>query len=258
MPRLWANLSARNVLENHYELLGVKPGASASEIKKAFRKKAKQIHPDIAGDKYTAGNFVGNTAENFAGSTQAMQKLLEAYEALSDLNRRFEYDKACASRAKKTNFDYRAWLKEQGDPRSMATLIFYELMRLEEDRAIEIWRENGGLAFSLRDNMERADWMDCQYILAEELDKRGFSFEAFKLITVLLAEERRCPYFNLFTPEIYSYLKTIISKRLKPQVDEETWIDCMEALIGIGFSVHDEEAFKKSIASTLKKIRTGK
>jgi len=230
-------------LENYYKLLGVKPGASASEIKKAFRKKAKQIHPDTAGD---------------SGSNEAMQKLLKAYEALSDLNHRFEYDKAYASYAKKDNFDYRAWLKEQGDPRSMATLIFYELMRLEEDRAIEIWRENGGLAFSLRDNMERDDWMDCQYILAEELDKRGFSFEAFKLITTLLVEERRKPYFNLFTPEIYSYLRILVSKRLKPQVDEETWIDCMEALIGIGFSVHDEDAFRRSIAGALKKIRTGK
>jgi len=257
MPRLWANLSARNILENHYELLGVKPGASASEIKKAFRKKAKQIHPDIAGEKHSAENSVEN-AYNEVSSTEAMQKLLKAYEALSNLDRRFEYDKAYAASAKKTNFDYRTWLKEQGDPRSMATLIFYELMRLEEDRAIEIWRENGGLAFSLHDNMEREDWMDCQYILAEELDKRGFSFEAFKLISALLVEERRRPYFNLFTPEIYSYLKTLVNKRLKPQVDEETWIDCMEALIGIGFSVHDEDIFKKSIANTLKRIRTGK
>jgi len=228
-------------LENYYDLLGVKPGASASEIKKAFRKKAKQIHPDIAGEKHS----------------EAMRKLLKAYEALSNLDQRFEYDKTYSTNVNKSNFDYRAWLKEQGGPRSMATLIFYELMRLEEDRAIEIWRENGGLAFNFKDNMERADWMDCQYILAEELDKRGFSFEAFKLITALLVEETRRPYFNLFTPEIYLYLKSIINKRLRPQVDAETWIDCMEALIGIGFSAHDEESFKKSIAKTLKEIRAG-
>jgi len=245
MPKQWVNVSARNTLENYYKLLGVQPGASASEIKKAFRKKAKQIHPDIAGEKYS----------------QAMRKLLEAYEALSGFESRFrgnfEAYRAYSANAEKSSFDYRSWLREQGDPRSMATLIFYELLRLEEERAIQIWRENGGLSFSLKDNMERDDWMDCQYILAEELDKRGFSFEAFKLITALLIEERRRPYFNLFTPEIYIYLKSIVNKRLKPQVDRETWLDCMEALIGIGFSVHDEETFKKSIAKTLKEIRAG-
>jgi len=251
MPRQWANISALNILENYYELLGVKKGASASEIKKAFRKKAKQIHPDVAGDK--------GAEQNSAESNKAMQKLLEAYKAAINFLHAENYEayKSYSSNFSKSNFDYRAWLKEQGDPRSMAALIFYDLLRLEEERAIQTWRENGGLSFNLKDNMERADWMDCQYILAEELDKRGFSFEAFKLITTLLAEEKRRPYFNLFTPEIFSYLKSIINKRLKPQVDNETWIDCMEALIGIGFSVHDEEKFKKSIAKTLKEIRAG-
>jgi curved DNA-binding protein CbpA len=228
-------------LKNHYDLLGIKPGASTSEIKKAFRKKAKQLHPDIAG----------------VAHAEAMQKLLKAYEALSNLEQRFEYDKVYSAYTKKSNFDYRTWLKEQGNSQSMAKLIFYELVRLEEDRAIEIWRENGGLDFPLEKYLKRDDWMDCQYILAEELDKRGFSFEAFKLITALLAEEQRRPYFNLFTPEIYLYLKSMVNKRLKTQVNPETWVDCMEALIGIGFSVHDENVFKESISNTLKEIRAG-
>ena len=226
-------------MENHYDLLGVRHGASAAEIKKAFRRKAKELHPDIAG----------------SGQAEAMQRLLRAYETLSDLESRFEYDKAFSIYAKKTGFDYRTWLNEQDDPKSKAKLIFYELMRLEEDRAIEVWRENGGISFPLDKYLERGDWMDCQYILAEELDKRDFSFEAFKLLAALLAEEQRRPYFNLFTPEIKSYLKAIIKKKLRRHVDNETWIDCMENVIGIGFSQHDENFFKESIAHTLKEIR---
>ena len=182
-----------------------------------------------------------------------MQKLLRAYQTLSNSEHRFAADMVSA---KKSNFDYRTWLKDQGDPKSMAKLIFYELIRLEEDQAIEIWRQNGGLDFNMKNHMERSDWMDCQYILAEELDRRGFSYEAFKLITALLVEEQRRPYFNLFTPEIYSYLKIIVNKKLKTQVNPQIWIDCMEALIGIGFSVHDENIFKESMATALKEIRT--
>jgi len=100
--------------------------------------------------------------------------------------------------------------------------------------------------------------MDCQFILAEELDKRGFSFEAFKLLAVVLGEERRRPYFKLFTVEIESYLKTLVKQRLKAQVDEETWIDCMEIMMGLGFSARDENRFKRSISDTWLKIKSWK
>ena len=232
-------------MENYYKQLGIQPGASASEIKKAFRKKAKQLHPDISGSH----------------NSEAMQTLLKAYHALSNLDERFKTDyawSAAYANRKKTDFDYRKWLKEQDDPKSTAKLIFYDLMRLEEDQAIETWQKNGGLDFKLEKYMERTDWMDCQYILAEELDKRGYSFEAFKLIVSLLAEEKRKPFFNLFTPEILQYLKTLVKNRLKPHVNSETWIECMESLIGIGFNERDENTFKESIAKTLKTIRAGK
>ncbi|MCL2180842.1 MAG: J domain-containing protein [Treponema sp.] len=224
-------------MENHYKLLGVKPGASTAEIKKAFREKAKKLHPDITGSQ----------------NAEAMQRLIKAYEALSDLEHRFRYDKAYEAYANRKNFDYRTWLKEKGDPSSMAKLIFYELLHLEEDRAIEIWRENGGLAFNFNKHMDREDWMDCQYILAEELDKKGFSFEAFKLMTALLDEEMRRPYFRLFTPEIKLYLKALVKTRLRSQVDDETWIDCMESMMGIGFTKRDEAVYKESIEKTLRK-----
>jgi hypothetical protein len=232
-------------LDNHYELLGVKPGASISEIKKAFRNKAKQLHPDIAGSAYA----------------EAMRKLINAYEALSDIENRFEHDFRKSAvypfYAKKTNFDYRTWLSEQDDPASKAKFVFYELMRLEEEKAIALWRENGGLGFQMEKYLERGDWMDCYFLLAEELDRRGFCFEAFKLLTAVITEEKRRPYFNLFTPDIKHYLLTIVKKRLREQLDSETWIDCIQALIGIGFSEYDEKFFRESIALALNEIRLG-
>ena len=226
-------------MENYYKLLGVKPGASAAEIKKAFRKKAKQLHPDIAGED----------------NSGAMRKLIAAYEALSDINRRFDYERVYSSYAKKTGFDYRTWLNEQEKPEYKARLIFYELLNLQEDRAIEVWRKNGGLDFQLEKHMEREDWMDCQYILAEELDRRNFSFEAFKLLAAILAEEHRQPYFNHFTIDIKKYVKTIIGKKLKKQVDNETWVTCMESLMGVGFSAYEENTFNEYKEQALNEIR---
>jgi curved DNA-binding protein CbpA len=226
-------------MNNHYDLLGVDKTASGPEIKKAFREKAKRLHPDIAG----------------SSQAEAMRKLIAAYEILSNPERRYEYDKMYSRFVKKAGFDYRTWLNEQEDGESQAKLIFFELLHLEEERAIEVWRKNGGLDFHIEKYLEKEDWMDCQYILAEELDKKGSSFEAFKLMSAVLAEERKRPYFKLFTIEIENYLKTLVKLRLKSQVDEETWIDCMETMISLGFPARDEKRFKKSMADTLQKLR---
>jgi len=63
---------------DYYEILGVSKSASADEIKKAYRKKAIQYHPDKnPGDKQSEENF---------------KEAAEAYEVLSDDQKRQRYD----------------------------------------------------------------------------------------------------------------------------------------------------------------------
>ena len=223
-------------MNNYYELLGIQRDAASEEIKKAFREKAKLLHPDIA----------GKAAEG------AMRKLLTAYEVLSHAERRFEYDRALSRFAAKTGFNYRVWLREQGeDLASQTKLLYFELLHLEEDEAIAIWRRNGGINFSMEPYLDREDWMDCLFILAEELDKRGSVYEAFRLLVTLVGEERRLPYFRHFTAEIETYLKEMVRLKLKPQVDEETWIDCLEMLLPLGFPAHDKLRWMQALAQAV-------
>lgn len=61
-----------------YEVLGLSKGASEEEIKKAYRKLAKQYHPDLnPGDKTAEAKF---------------KEINEAYEVLSDQEKRSRYD----------------------------------------------------------------------------------------------------------------------------------------------------------------------
>ena len=74
-------MSTKDFLEkDYYKALGVNKGASADEIKKAYRKLARKYHPDAnKGD---------------AGAEERFKEISEAYNVLSDAKRRAEYDDA--------------------------------------------------------------------------------------------------------------------------------------------------------------------
>ncbi|MDR1445192.1 MAG: J domain-containing protein [Treponema sp.] len=226
-------------MTNYYTVLNVRENASTQEIKRAFRNKAKRLHPDIAG-KEAEGE---------------MRKLLTAYAVLSDRDRRYEYDRAYGRFIKKIDFDYRSWLREQSDdPASRAKLVFFELLHLEEDAALAVWDRSGALDFPMDRYLDREDWMDCVYLLAEELDKRGRCYEAFELLAALVREERRQPYFKHFMDDIEGFLKELVRLRLRAGVGDELWVDCLETLLELGFSPRDEARWLRSMAETLLKM----
>ncbi len=63
-------------MTDYYQILGVSADASAEEIKKAYRKRARQLHPDYAGPE----------------SEEAFKELSVAYDVLSDPQKRRQYD----------------------------------------------------------------------------------------------------------------------------------------------------------------------
>ncbi|MDR3336182.1 MAG: DnaJ domain-containing protein [Treponema sp.] len=227
-------------MQDYYSLLGIPNTASPHDIKRAFREKAKRLHPDIAG---TAGS-------------EAMRKLLIAYEALSNRERRGEYDRAYSRFVKGGSFNYRSFLMEDpGDLERRAKLVFFDLLHLEEESALDTWRIHGGLAFAMEKYLDREDWMDCTFILAEELQKRECYYEAFMLLSGIIREERRRPYFRHYIVEVENALKELVRLRLKSAVDGETYVECMEILLGLGFSTREEARWMRSMAETL--IRLG-
>jgi len=60
--------------KDYYQSLGVPRTASDADIKKAFRKLAREFHPDVAKDKKRA--------------EEKFKEINEAYEVLGDLEKR--------------------------------------------------------------------------------------------------------------------------------------------------------------------------
>ncbi|MGB1425335.1 MAG: molecular chaperone DnaJ [Paracoccaceae bacterium] len=64
---------------DYYEVLGLSKGASASEIKKGYRAKAKELHPDRNSDNPNAESM--------------FKEVNEAYDVLKDADRKAAYDR---------------------------------------------------------------------------------------------------------------------------------------------------------------------
>ena len=69
--------------KDYYQTLGLPRTASDAEIKKAFRKLAREFHPDVAKDKKRA--------------EEKFKEINEAYEVLSDPSKRKKYDQLGAN-----------------------------------------------------------------------------------------------------------------------------------------------------------------
>lgn len=93
---------------NHYEELGIPPTATADDIKRAYRQKATETHPDKGGD-----------AARFA-------KVAHAYEVLKDPERKLLYDS--------TGNDNRTPLEIEVQNRLL--YLFSEALVLPDDREI--------------------------------------------------------------------------------------------------------------------------
>lgn len=69
--------------KDYYQVLGAAPAATEEEIKRAFRKLAREYHPDVATDKKSA--------------EEKFKAINEAYEVLGDAENRKQYDELWAN-----------------------------------------------------------------------------------------------------------------------------------------------------------------
>lgn len=262
-------------------ILGVAEDASTAEVKRAFRKKAKRLHPDVS--PHAAKKEGGKGGESIDSSAE-MLILLEAYRTLCNpeakKRRDAQYEHFRSSRAAK-GFDYRLWLLSREDGESRAKLIFFDLLHGFEEEAVSLYLKwkGGKEGFQLSAWLEREDYMDCGFILAEELDARGEAIEAFALLEGIAECERQKPYFRHFFPEALSFLMAVARKigqqALRGEMPCGDALECLKRALEAGLppkdsafilfrmaecsarlGMEDEAAFYRSEAERLSAAKT--
>ncbi len=122
--------------ESPYELLGVKPSASADEIQKAYRKLAKRYHPDLnPGDRTAEDRFKAISA---------------AYDLLSDPEKRARFDRGeiDASGAERPRRQYyRDFAGEDAGPSYHSDAGFADFM--DQDILSELLRRGARSRFAM-------------------------------------------------------------------------------------------------------------
>jgi tetratricopeptide (TPR) repeat protein len=218
---------------NHYNTLGISPRASAVEIKRSFRRRAKELHPDTA----------------LVGSDERMRSLIDAYEVLSDPQRRHNYDRTHASLFRTVTFDYREFLRQRRhDYVSQSKLIFYDLLNSHDEEALETYEQLIMAHIDLRKYMSHEDFMDCSFLLAEAFERRGDLVRSADLYRRLYLYERERPYFHHFVDEVVDRLRTLICFKMVPHLPADLVVAHIENLIDMDISRKDSAFFHKKIA----------
>ncbi len=116
--------SAPRTVEDYYSILGVAKDATTQDIKKAFRKVARECHPDVAGDA--------------PGARQRFEDARKAYEVLVDPVERSRYDRRRQPRSNPFAGGFHGFQGFQGPPPGADTSTgFHAAQRPGNDIGLE-------------------------------------------------------------------------------------------------------------------------
>ena len=232
-------------MRDFYSILGVPHTASLAEIRRAYRKKAKLLHPDITHEE-----------------SDEFRELVQAYETLSDLKARSLFDEAYSFRSASSSahahssFDYRTWLLERGDDESYAKLILFDLTHSREDEAVHTFKKMNmkNLNFKLSYWFGHEDFMDLGFILAEELVLRREYYDAVILLDQIIRMEFKYNYFKFFFEEVQELMRHILRNNIEGFVNDELAIDSWERGLDLRFGKKDDSFFLLKMADAYERI----
>lgn len=233
-------------MSDYYKVLGVRREASIPEIKSAFRKKAKKLHPDLS---------AASTNEQFNLLKEAYDALLKKKE--ETFFREFSHSARYEADATYKPFNYHDYLMyERTDFEAKAKLIFFDLLHKMEDEAVFVYTNmvKSHVDFALSFWFPKEDFMDLGYILCEELVARDEYYDAVILLEEIIRLEKERRYFKVFFPEVIRFTWNILKHNIDGVLSDELALDVWERCVLMGFPPERNAFMYKKMAACYKRI----
>lgn len=221
--------------KDYYKILGVERKASLSEIKRAFRKKAKEIHPD--------------TGIHEKRSEPAVRELITAYQILGNKKSRKEYDYTYIKRDD-AKFNYREFLlNRSSDLNSQAKLIFFDLLHKNEESALKLYLNlTGNEHFSLEEQLGTEDFMDCAYLLSEEFERKREFLTSYRLLYRIAELEHGEHYFKHFMKDVQIKMKNVICKKMNGKISKDLQISLIQDVLLLPTFENERHIYLKKLS----------
>ena len=100
----------------------------------------------------------------------------------------------------------------------------------------------------IRSYLEREDFMDYTFIIAEEYVHRGMPVKAFQILRTIALEEERKPYFKHFYPEVLILLWRIVRGPIEEDEDDALRLSMMKELSDLDYTDKDRARIYKAMA----------
>ncbi len=191
-------------MPNYYDILGVDPSASQTAIKGAFRRLVKTYHPDRNRERreWAEGKF---------------KTIHEAYRTLSDKDRRGAYDKIMFGGPPPDDPTYeKFYARLQKDVAYRARRVLSDLLNGRGEAAVRGYERLCAEEkdFSLLRYMSVKDYLDTQFLLAEQYEAQGDVQKALEFYTEVYNEEMNGPKLRYFFEEVCDRIVGIYCREL--------------------------------------------
>ena len=205
-------------IPDYYQILEIGRDATASEIKRAFRRLAKRYHPD-------------KNPEQIAFAGHKFREVCRAYNTLRDKKQKSDYDQTlqrleCQRKAREA---YLEKLSKLNQNYAKLELLLEALLDQNYETGISLYEqlchntEKIGKKWRIDDFLNYEESRDCEFLIAEAYQYLGFSNgdasstlerhrkikQAMLMYESLLSAEAKRPCFRHFIREVKERLKFI-------------------------------------------------